>query len=57
MLTAALIFVLVVIVSVATVLLYISGMSSKSNGWVRLAETYRLAGPFPERRSASSPPP
>jgi len=51
MLIAALIFLLVVIVSVATVLLYISGMSSKNNGWVRLAEAYRLEGPFPERKA------
>jgi hypothetical protein len=50
MLIAALIFLVVVLVSVATVLLYISGMSSKSNGWTRLAELYRLDGPFPERR-------
>lgn len=50
MLMAALIFLLVVILSVATVLLYISGMSSKSNGWVRLAELYRSSTDFPERR-------
>jgi hypothetical protein len=50
MLIAALIFLAVVLVSVATVLLYISGMSSRSNGWARLAELYRLEGPFPERR-------
>lgn len=50
MLIAALIFLVVVLVSVATVLLYISGMSSKSNGWARLAELYRLDGPFPDRR-------
>lgn len=50
MLVAAFIFLLVVIVSVTTVLLYISGMSSKSNGWLRLAEAYRLAGSFPDRK-------
>ena len=50
MLIAALIFLLVVIVSVATVLLYISGMSAKNNGWARLAEVYRMAGPFPARQ-------
>lgn len=50
MLVAALIFLLVVVVSVTTVLLYISGMSSKSNGWQRLADAYRLHGPFPDRK-------
>lgn len=50
MLIAALIFLLVVIISVTTVLLYISGMSSKSNGWQRMAEAYRLDGPFPQRK-------
>lgn len=50
MLIAALIFLLVVVVSVAIVLLYISGMSAKNNGWAVLAETYRLTGDFPERR-------
>lgn len=50
MLIAALIFLLVVVVSVAIVLLYISGMSAKNNGWAVLAETYRLTEDFPARR-------
>jgi len=50
MLIAALIFLVVVIASVTTVLLYISGMSAKNNGWARLAEAYGSTGTFPERR-------